>query len=108
MITQTLLADEHAVYDPREPNDRLLLGVKGTISEAEMFTLRCRLHEGRWNKAQQGALHRSLPVGYVRDESGEVIKDPDRQVQSRLNYIFRLFEQHKVARRVYRNWWKKS
>ena len=100
VITQTLLADEHAIYDPREPNDRLLLGVKGTISEAEMFTLRCRLHEGRWNKARRGALNRSLPVGYVRDESGEVIKDPDRQVQSRLNYIFRLFEQHKVARRV--------
>jgi DNA invertase Pin-like site-specific DNA recombinase len=100
VITQTLLADEHAIYDPREPNDRLLLGVKGTISEAEMFTLRCRLHEGRWNKARRGALNRSLPVGYVRDESGEVIKYPDRQVQNRLNYIFRLFAQHKVARRV--------
>ena len=51
-ITRTLLADESAVYDPRDPNDRLLLGVKGTISEAELFTLRCRLHEGRWNKAR--------------------------------------------------------
>ena len=45
-ITRTLLADEAAVYDPRDPNDRLLLGLKGTISEAELFTLRCRLHEG--------------------------------------------------------------
>ena len=64
VVTQTLLADESAVYDPRDPNDRLLLGVKGTISEAELFTLRCRLHEGRWSKARRGELARSLPVGY--------------------------------------------
>ena len=100
VVTQTLLADETAVYDPRDPNDRLLLGVKGTISEAELFTLRCRLHEGRWNKARRGELARSLPVGYVRTESGDVVKDPDRQVQARLEYIFRLFAQHKVARQV--------
>jgi hypothetical protein len=91
-----------AVYDPRDPNDRLLLGVKGTISEAEVFTLRCRLHEGRWNKARRGELNRSLPVGFVRMETGEVLKHPDRQVQARLTYIFRLFKQLKVARRVLR------
>jgi DNA invertase Pin-like site-specific DNA recombinase len=100
VVTQTLLADEAAVYDPRDPNDRLLLGVKGTISEAEIFTLRTRLHEGRWNKARRGELSRSLPVGYVRSESGAVIKHPDRQVQSRLAYIFRLFARHKVAHQV--------
>ncbi|HMB05933.1 MAG TPA: recombinase family protein [Isosphaeraceae bacterium] len=100
VVTQTLLADEAAVYDPRDPNDRLLLGVKGTISEAEIFTLRTRLHEGRWNKARRGELVRSLPVGYVRSESGSVIKDPDRQVQSRLAYLFRLFDRHKVAHQV--------
>jgi DNA invertase Pin-like site-specific DNA recombinase len=100
VVTKTLLADESAVYDPRDPNDRLLLGVKGTISEAELFTLRCRLHDGRWNKARRGELARSLPVGYMSNEEGEVIKHTDRQVQSRLNYIFRLFAQRKVARRV--------
>jgi DNA invertase Pin-like site-specific DNA recombinase len=100
VVTQTLLADETAVYDPRDPNDRLLLGVKGTISEAEMFTLRTRLHEGRWNKARRGDLARSLPVGYLRSGSGTVVKDPDRQVQSRLAYIFRLFGRHKVAHQV--------
>jgi DNA invertase Pin-like site-specific DNA recombinase len=100
VVTQTLLADEAAVYDPRDPNDRLLLGVKGTISEAEIFTLRTRLHEGRWNKARRGELARSLPVGYVRSESGSVVKDPDRQVQSRLAYLFRLFDRHKVAHQV--------
>jgi DNA invertase Pin-like site-specific DNA recombinase len=100
VVTQTLLADESAVYDPRDPNDRLLLGVKGTISEAELFTLRCRLHEGRWNKARRGELGRSFPVGYVRTETGEGVKDPDCQVQARLEYIFRLFAKRKVARQV--------
>ncbi len=100
VVTRTLLADEAAVYDPRDPNDRLLLGVKGTISEAELFTLRTRLHEGRWNKARRGELARSLPVGYVKSGPGAVIKDPDLQVQSRLAYIFRLFARRKVARQV--------
>ena len=99
-ITRTLLADDGAVYDPREPNDRLLLGVKGTISEAELFTLRCRLHEGRWNKARRGALRRSLPVGYVSTADGKVHKDPDRQVQARIVYVFRLFTRLRVARKV--------
>jgi DNA invertase Pin-like site-specific DNA recombinase len=100
VVTQTLLADETSVYDPRDPNDRLLLGLKGTISEAELFTLRCRLNEGRLNKARRGELAQSLPIGYVRTESGAVVKDPDRQVQERLSYIFRLFSRHKVARQV--------
>jgi DNA invertase Pin-like site-specific DNA recombinase len=99
-ITRTLLADDGAVYDPREPNDRLLLGVKGTISEAELFTLRCRLHEGRWNKARRGALMRSLPVGYVSTVDGKIQKDPDRQVQARIVYVFRLFTRLRVARKV--------
>lgn len=100
VVTRTLLADEGSVYDPRDPNDRLLLGVKGTISEAELFTLRCRLHDGRWNKARRGELTRSLPVGYERSQDGRATKHPDRQVQGRINYIFRLFSRHKVARRV--------
>src|SRR5262244_1148159 len=81
-ITKTLLADETAVYDPRDPNDRLLLGVKGTLSEAELMTIRCRLHGGRWSKARRGELPKPLPVGYVRTESGEGVKHPDRQVQA--------------------------
>jgi DNA invertase Pin-like site-specific DNA recombinase len=100
VVTNTLLGDESAIYDPREPNDRLLLGVKGTISEAELFTLKQRLHEGRWNKARRGELARSLPVGYRRQEDGKVVKDPDQQVQSRVQYIFELFARHRVARQV--------
>jgi DNA invertase Pin-like site-specific DNA recombinase len=99
-ITRTLLADDGAVYDPREPNDRLLLGVKGTLSEAELFTLRCRLHEGRWNKARRGALSRSLPVGYVCGEEGAIRKDPDRQVPARIAYVFRLCARLRAAHKV--------
>jgi DNA invertase Pin-like site-specific DNA recombinase len=99
VVTKTLLADESAVYDPREPNDRLLLGVKGTLSEAELMTIRCRLHDGRWSKARRGELVGSLPTGYVRTEAG-VVKHPDRQVQARLRYVFGLFAKLRVARRV--------
>jgi DNA invertase Pin-like site-specific DNA recombinase len=100
VVTKTLLADETAVYDPRNPNDRLLLGLKGTLSEAELMTIRCRLHDGRWSKARRGELAQSLPVGLIRTEAGTVVKHPDRQVQSRLGYIFDLFAQLRVARRV--------
>lgn len=100
-VTRTLIADEAGVYDPREPNDRLLLGVKGTLSEAELFTLRTRLYEGRWNKARRGELGRSIPTGYVVDAAnGKWIKDPNRQVQERLDYVFALFRRLRVARRV--------
>jgi DNA invertase Pin-like site-specific DNA recombinase len=100
VVTRTLLADESVIYDPRNPNDRLLLGLKGTISEAELFTLRCRLHEGRWNKARRGELSRSLPVGYLSTEAGQVVKDSNRQVQERIAYVFDLFARLQVARRV--------
>jgi hypothetical protein len=97
-IAKTLLADESAVYDPRDPNDRLLLGVKGTLSEAELMTIRCRLHDGRWSKARRGEMAKPLPVGYVRTEAGGVAEHPDRQVQARLRYVFELFAELRVAR----------
>lgn len=99
-VTRTLIADEAGVYDPREPNDRLLLGVKGTLSEAELFTLRTRLHEGRWNKARKGQLGRSIPTGYVVTSDGMWVKDPDQHVQERVGYVFELFRTLGVARRV--------
>ena len=88
-VSGTLIADEGGVYNPREPNDRLLLGVKGTISEAELFTLRTRLYEGRWNKARKGLLHFPLPVGYVQGADGGWTLDPDTQVRERLELPFR-------------------
>src|SRR3954453_14216842 len=102
-LSGTLIADETAVYDPRDPNDRLLLGVKGTLSEAELFTLRTRLHEGRWNKARKGQLHFPLPIGYVRGAEGRWELDPDTQVRERLAYVFDAFRRHGVARMVVRD-----
>lgn len=101
-ISGTLIADEGAVYNPREPNDRLLLGVKGTLSEAEIFTLRTRLHEGRWNKARKGRLKFHLPVGYVRGAADEWQMDPDIQVRERIKFLFDAFRRHGVARSVAR------
>jgi hypothetical protein len=99
-LSATLIADADSVYDPRLPNDRLLLGVKGTLSEAELFTLRTRLYEGRWNKASKGQLKFHLPVGYVLGEQGQWELDPDTQVRSRLAYVFASFRRLGVARRV--------
>src|SRR6266702_8720211 len=101
-LSATLIADESAVYNPREPNDRLLLGVKGTLSEAELFTLRTRLYEGRWNKARKGLLQYPLPVGYVRAPDGTWDLDPDQQVRERLAYLFEAFRRLGVARQVVR------
>src|SRR5881397_1136799 len=101
-VSATLIADEGAVYNPRDPNDRLLLGVKGTISEAELFTLRTRLYEGRWNKARKGLLHFPLPVGYVQGADGGWTLDPDTQVRERLAYLFDCFRRHGVVRAVVR------
>ncbi len=102
-VSGTLIADESAVYNPREPNDRLLLGVKGTLSEAELFTLRTRLYEGRWNKARKGLLHFPQPVGYVQTADCGWALDPDTQVRERLNYVFDSFRRHGVVRPVVRD-----
>ena len=101
-VSGTLIADECGVYNPREPNDRLLLGVKGTISEAELFTLRTRLYEGRWNRARKGLLHFPLPVGYVQGADGGWTLDPDTQVRERLDHLFDCFRRHGVVRGVVR------
>ena len=102
-LSGALIADETAVYDPRDPNDRLLLGVKGTLSEAELFTLRLRLHEGRWNKARKGRLRFPVPVGYLAGADGAWELDPDAQVRERLAYVFAAFRRHGVARAVVRD-----
>jgi DNA invertase Pin-like site-specific DNA recombinase len=99
-LRSTLIADEGAVYDPRDPNDRLLLGVKGTLSEAELFTLRLRLYEGRWNKARKGLLKFDLPTGYVRGADGAWELDPDTQVRERIAYVFDAFRRLGIARAV--------
>jgi DNA invertase Pin-like site-specific DNA recombinase len=89
----TLLADQDGIYDAHDPNDRLLLGLKGTMSEAELFTLRNRLERGKLHKAQRGALFTRLSTGYVLLPSGEVEFDPDEQVQAVIRLIFTLFDE---------------
>jgi DNA invertase Pin-like site-specific DNA recombinase len=88
----TLIADLDGMYDPVQYNDRLLLGLKGTISEAELHILKQRMHQGRLNKAQRGELQFALPVGYVWSSTREIQFDPDEQVQQVVRLIFRTFE----------------
>ena len=91
-LTATLILDEDGLYDPSQFNDRLLLGLKGTISEAELHVLRARLRGGILNKARRGELKSPLPVGMVYDAQDGVILDPDRQVQDALRLLFATYE----------------
>lgn len=86
-----LIADRDGVYDPGSPNGRLLLGLKGTISELELHTIRSRLTAGLLAKAERGELALMLPIGLTRDPSGVVVKDPDLSVQERLELVFEIF-----------------
>ena len=90
MLSSTFL-DEDGIYDPAHFNDRLLLGLKGTMSEAELHVLRGRLRGGIVNKARRGELWISPPVGLVYNSAGELIVDPDRQVQQSLRLLFETF-----------------
>jgi DNA invertase Pin-like site-specific DNA recombinase len=91
-LRDTLIADSDGIYDPATYNDRLLLGLKGTLSEAELHLLKTRMHEGRRAKAERGELFFNLPRGYVRRPSGEVALDPDEQVQATVRLVFDVFE----------------
>jgi DNA invertase Pin-like site-specific DNA recombinase len=90
-ITGTLICDEDGLYDPRQFNDRLLLGVKGQMSEAELHFIKARLRGGVVSKARRGELQMPLPVGLVSDPSGHVVLDPDTAVQQALRHLFDTF-----------------
>jgi DNA invertase Pin-like site-specific DNA recombinase len=92
-IFGTLLADQDGIYDPQDANDRLLLGLKGTMSELEIHTMRNRLQKGKLHKAQRGALFTEVPIGYVRTSSEELALDPDEQVRSVVKLIFDKFDE---------------
>jgi len=87
----TLIGDADGLYDPQTYNDRLLLGLKGTMSEAELHILKQRLLEGKRAKARRGELKTLLPMGYVRAPSGEVVKDPDEQARAVIDTVFDQF-----------------
>ena len=101
-VFQTLIADEDGCYDPRDPNDRLLLGLKGTLFAAELHILRARMRGNLLNKARWGELVLRLPVGYRRLPDKTVILEPDAQVQATLRLLFEQFALLGSARAVQR------
>ncbi|TWT97417.1 recombinase family protein [Neorhodopirellula pilleata] len=95
-IYRVLLADADGLYDPSNHNDRLLLGLKGTMSEAELHILKTRMHQGMWNKAERGEVLNHPPIGYIRsvkarDGEGDYVIDPDAQVQEVVKMVFDQF-----------------
>lgn len=99
-LTGTLILDEDGIYDPSDFNDQLLLGLKGTMSAAELHMLRARMRGGLMAKARRGELQIRLPVGFVYDAAGRVQLDPDRQVRDAVVALFDTFRRTGAARRV--------
>ena len=99
-LFDTLIADADGVYDPANYNDRLLLGLKGTMSEAELHILKARMLAGRKAKARRGELGKPVPIGYVRRPSGEVVFDPDEQAQATVRLVFDLFDRFRTVGKV--------
>jgi DNA invertase Pin-like site-specific DNA recombinase len=95
-----LIADSDGVYDPGSPNGRLLLGLKGTLSELELHTIRARMTAGLLSKAERGELALLLPIGLARDPLGRVMKDPNREVQDRVSLVFTTFLERRSASKV--------
>jgi DNA invertase Pin-like site-specific DNA recombinase len=91
-LTDTLLVDSDGIYDLSDVNDRLLLGLKGTMSEAELHLLAGRLHGAKLAAAQRGELRFPLPVGYVWDQAGQIVMDPDEEVRAAVADLFAAFE----------------
>ncbi|MCE4547380.1 MULTISPECIES: recombinase family protein [unclassified Caballeronia] len=108
-LTHTLILDEDGVYDPAYFNDRLLLGLKGTMSEAELHVLNARLQGGMRNKARRGELELPLPIGLVYHPNGSVVLDPDQQIHASLRLLFDTYRQthsaSMVVRRFRREGW---
>lgn len=98
-LTSTLLVDEDTVYDPRDPNDRLLLGMKGTMADFELVWLRQRMSAGRWHRARQGRCRLHVPVGYVYD-GDQLVQDPDEEIRRALALLFERFRHAGTCRDV--------
>ena len=107
-LSNSLIMDEDGVYNVNDFNDRLLLGLKGTLSEAELHYLKARMRGGLLNKAKRGELRRALPIGYVYDENGKIAKDPDAQVQEAIARLFNTFKRTGSARSLIRDYEKQG
>lgn len=101
-LHQTLVADNDGIYDPNLPNDRLLLGLKGAMSEFELHSIRQRMDAGRINKIKRGEYRQPLPTGYLRLKEGTVVKDPDQQVRQVIEVIFAQFAEYGSVSKVTR------
>jgi DNA invertase Pin-like site-specific DNA recombinase len=99
-VVDTLLLDQETIYDPRQSNDRLLLGLKGSLNEYELDLLRQRSVEARYEKARRGELVVAAPVGYLKTEDQRLEKDPDRRVQEAIQLVFRKFLELGSARQT--------
>src|SRR5258706_7337906 len=96
-FTETLVIDEDGCYNPADFNDGLLLGLKGTMAQAELHFLRVRLLGGKLNKAKKGELRFPLPVGFCYDEQTRIVMDPDEEVRAAVGLVFRLFRETGTA-----------
>jgi DNA invertase Pin-like site-specific DNA recombinase len=100
-LVGSVIVDEDGIYDPRHPNDRLLLGMKGTMSELELSLFRQRSQEALKNKARRGALFLRVAAGYVKVGRDRIEKDPDQRVQNALQLVFKKFAEFQSARQVH-------
>ncbi len=100
-VFDTLIYDQDGVYDANDSNDRLLLGMKGAMSEYELITLRNRLERGRDNKAARGELFLHVPIGYLKSPSGQAMQEPDEQARGVVQLVFDKFEELGTAWRVF-------
>src|ERR1700681_3215696 len=100
-LVGTIIIDEDGIYDPRHPNDRLLLGMKGTMSELELSLFRQRSQEALKQKARRGALFLSVAAGYLKVGRDRIEKNPDQRVQGALQLVFTKFVELQSARQVH-------
>jgi excisionase family DNA binding protein len=99
-VVDTLIIDEDGVYDPRSPNDRLLLGMKGTMSEMELALFRQRSREAIQQKARRGEFLMTIAIGYVKTDNNRIEKDPDRRVRDGIDLVFKKFSEFQTVRQV--------
>lgn len=103
--TDTLIADEHGLYDPSTITDRLMLGIRGQVNELERDNIVHRMVEARWNKARRGEFFTIPPAGYERDDSGQLQLSPDEAVQGAVHRVFDQFDRLGTGRQVWL-WWR--
>lgn len=103
--TETLIADEHGLYDPASSADRMVLGIRGQVNELERDNAVHRMVEARWSKARRGEAFTIPPAGYELDEQGQLVQTSDEVVQSALGRVFEKFDELGTARQVY-VWWR--